>query len=477
LSLGATNRIFDLDNVGLDIGASVSGGPGAGIINSRGQLSLFASNSYSGPTVINGGSIEVHNDFALGGASAGTTVNPGSFLFLDEVQVGSEPLTLNDAALSSSFSNFWGGAIILAGDCTIFAQSIFVNGAISGSGKLTKRGAGTLTLAGAAPNTYSGGTVVEERTLVLAKAPGVTAIPGALIIGDGTNDFNVPDTVRLNASNQIADPAVVTVNSSGLLDLNGFSEVIGSLVGPASVLPTNGVYLGTNSSSALRTGGNNAFATYSGNLKGAGGLIKEGFGAFILDGNTSAFNGPTTVNAGTLLMNAAGGLGTITTVNTGATLGGSSGSDPVFVGTELNVLSGTLSPGNGPGFTGILRATGTAGFNAASIYRVDINGPEPGTGYDQLIFGNSLGLTNTTLNMLLGAFAPAEGDQFNILQEPTNVFPPRPPVSGTFSGLSEGAIMTVNGLQFQITYRGGPRTNNVVLTLTNTPLWQWQRRG
>src|SRR5439155_25549916 len=50
----------------------------------------------------------------------------------------------------------------------------------------------------------------------------------SLVIGNNAGGPSA-DVVRLLASNQIADSETVTVTSSGLFDLNGFSDVIGPL--------------------------------------------------------------------------------------------------------------------------------------------------------------------------------------------------------------------------------------------------------
>src|SRR5207302_6139941 len=60
------------------------------------------------------------------------------------------------------------------------------------------------------------------------KSGGFTAIPGNLIIGDDVGGANA-DIVRHLADKGIDDNSVVTVNSSGLLDLNGFNDNIGTL--------------------------------------------------------------------------------------------------------------------------------------------------------------------------------------------------------------------------------------------------------
>jgi autotransporter-associated beta strand protein/T5SS/PEP-CTERM-associated repeat protein len=106
--------------------------------------------------------------------------------------------------------------------------TLLLDGAVSGAAGLVKVGPGFLTMTGPANNTYSGTTVVNDGTLLLLKAAGTNAFPGALTIGDGLGGPGA-DVVRLGNSNQIPDSAPVTINSSGALDLNGKIETIGPL--------------------------------------------------------------------------------------------------------------------------------------------------------------------------------------------------------------------------------------------------------
>ena len=97
----------------------------------------------------------------------------------------------------------------------------------SGTLALTKSGAGTLTLSG--NNTYSGATTVSAGTLQAASATALSA----------NSDFTVGST----------------------LDLNGFSNSIGSLAGSGTI---------TNSGAApatLSAGGDNTSTTFSGVLQ------------------------------------------------------------------------------------------------------------------------------------------------------------------------------------------------------------------
>lgn len=108
---------------------------------------------------------------------------------------------------------------------------ICIGGSISGTGDLIKTGTGRLLLDGRFNNTYDGVSRVVAGTLELNDIASATAmIPGDVVISPGA-------TLRLGEGNQIADTANVTAEGTvsgatainGLLDLNGFSEVIGSL--------------------------------------------------------------------------------------------------------------------------------------------------------------------------------------------------------------------------------------------------------
>lgn len=102
---------------------------------------------------------------------------------------------------------------------------VVISGTITGSGGLTKAGAGDAVFSGSTSNAYTGTTVVNAGRLLLQKTAGINAIAGDLVIGDGTGT----DTVLIDLANQIANTSDVTVNSSGILDLDNNSETIASL--------------------------------------------------------------------------------------------------------------------------------------------------------------------------------------------------------------------------------------------------------
>ncbi len=202
---------------------------------------------------------------------------------------------------------------------------------------VTKDGAGTLTFSGGGANTYDQVTTVNGGTLVLNKTAGVNAIAGALTIGDGTGT----DTVQLLAANQIVNTSAVTINSSGVFDLNGNAETIGSLTGSTGASVTLGA-------ATLTLGDANSTA-YAGTISGAGGLTKLGAGTLTLSGANS-YDGTTLISAGVLNIQNNTALGSTTggtTVTGGAALQLQGG---ITVGNEALSLNGT-----GVGATGALR--------------------------------------------------------------------------------------------------------------------------
>ena len=107
-------------------------------------------------------------------------------------------------------------------------RGLTIPAVISGTQSIAKGGAGTLLFNSTAANTYTGTTTVNAGTLLLNDSGGV-AVPGALTIGDFVGGTGVvkADVVRFLRNNQIPQNVLVTVNNSGLLDLNGFSNTIG----------------------------------------------------------------------------------------------------------------------------------------------------------------------------------------------------------------------------------------------------------
>ena len=121
----------------------------------------------------------------------------------------------------------------------------------------------------------------------------------------------------------------------------------------------------------------------------------------------------------------------------GAALGGSG-----TVGT-VTTTDALVSPGgNSPG---ILTAQGNVTFDSASTFKVELDGANAGAGgYGQLSVTGTVTLGGSTLGRSLG-FTPGPGESFTIVASTA-------PIVGIFSGLMEGASLTIGGMPFTISY-------------------------
>lgn len=138
-----------------------------------GTLTLTGVNSYSGGTVVNGGTLRINNDAALGDVSGALTLNGGA------LQVTGNPINFTlqrQIVLGANGGTFDVGA----------GKNLILNGAVSGDGQLTKTSAGTLTLNSA--NSYSGGTFVSGGSLVVA-ATGALGDSAVTLNADGSGGW------------------------------------------------------------------------------------------------------------------------------------------------------------------------------------------------------------------------------------------------------------------------------------------------
>ncbi len=457
----AAERRFHVNSnpVTLRVQAQVVGGGGIAKAGG-GTLTLYHSNSYSGLTLVQEGWLHALHPLALGTTDNGTVVSNGASLLLGYgLAITNESLTLNGlgtsgyGALRSAYSydiNWWVGPLHLNSDSTIevvVENLLIVQGPIDGPGGLTKIGEGTLEFMGTAANTYGGVTRVEAGALVLGQSIHDSAIPGDLIIGDGSGGVDA-DVVRYGASHpQIADLSRVTIAKSGMFDLSGFGggllpsgvhESIGSLSGGGHV------QLGDK---RLGTGDNDDTTTYSGFITGVGGgLAKFGRGTMTLT-SANAYSGLTAIAEGALIVE---GIQPTSDVQmaAGGVLGGTGS-----VGAILSV-GGVVSPGTSPGTL----SSWDVNLDSASALRVELTP----VGSDQLNAGGTVTLGNPALALSATGLLPFEGQQFVIVNNDG-----ADAVAGMFAGLPEGAVVSAGPRRFRITYAGGTG-NDVVLVATNT---------
>ena len=165
---------------------------------------------------------------------------------------------------------------------------------------------------------------------------GIT-LPNPFIIG-GTGAANATGAVESVSGNNTL---------TGGINLHVGDAPISADAGSTLTVSTSPVQLALYTLTANVAGA----ATIASPIQGTGGLTKTGTGVLTLSG-TNTYTGPTTVSAGTLLVNGSQPSSSVT-VASGATLGGTGTTGPV-------TISGIVSPGvGGPG----ILHSGNATFN------------------------------------------------------------------------------------------------------------------
>ncbi|HPM79621.1 MAG TPA: autotransporter-associated beta strand repeat-containing protein, partial [Candidatus Anammoximicrobium sp.] len=291
---------------------------------------------------------------------------------------------------------------------------------------IVKQGSGTLTIQGA--NTTP------------AASNGVGGIDGQMTILEGVVSINAEANLGLN-------PAAF---DAGLLTLNGGTlRATGSFaIDDANRGVTLGVSHGTFDVPGTHT------LTIANVIAGSGDLAKTGSGTVVLS-NTSAYTGTTAVSNGKLLVNgdASAATGAVT-VNSGATLGGAG---TIGGGVTINP-NGILAPGSN---VGTLTLNNGLTLSDTSSFAVEINGPTAGSQHDQIRVLGSIALNGATLNAT-GTIASASGRLIVLIDNDGS-----DPVGGTFKDslgatLAEGATVTVNGIDFVLSYAGGDGNDAVL---------------
>jgi hypothetical protein len=125
----------------------------------------------------------------------------------------------------------------------------------------------------------------------------------------------------------------------------------------------------------------------------------------------------------------------------------------------MHAITAVVAPGASPGSLtcGDVSLFGGPNGGRGSL-EIELNGATPGTGYDQLNVHGTLTLNSRIgLNASLN-FSSWLSNTFTIINNDGS-----DPVAGTFSGLAQGATLTIGGQQFRISYTGGDG-NDVVLT-------------
>ncbi|MDB5049237.1 MAG: hypothetical protein JWO30_2308 [Fibrobacteres bacterium] len=342
----------------------VISGTGSITKSGNGVLFLNGSNTFSGAVSVSAGILGLGNPSALGTTAAGTTVSTGAAMDLNGLNYSaSEALTINGAgpgstgALvnSSATTAVWAGSLTLGSASSIIGQSGSIT--LANTGNISGAANG-LTLGGSAGGTLASiwggtGTLTKVNSGAWTLSGANTSNAGVIISAG---------TLKLGASGVISDLCAVTAN--GTLDLNGFNETIGSLVGSGTVDNSAGA-----GSYTLTLGGDNSNSTFSGiiqNTSGTVSVFKGGAGTLTLSG-TNTFGGTLTITSGVLKLGNAGVIpdgcavtvdGTLEMNGFDETMGTLAGGG--FVDNNSGTTASTLTTGGiniQTFFTGVIRNT------------------------------------------------------------------------------------------------------------------------
>ncbi|MEW9570864.1 autotransporter-associated beta strand repeat-containing protein, partial [Rhodanobacter sp. Si-c] len=358
-SLAGTAGSVDLGANTLTLGnasgsfAGVIAGTGGSLALTSGTETLTGANTYTGGTTINGGTLAVASDSALGAATAGVTINGG---------------TLENTAAFST-----GRAITLGtGGGTLQTDAaLTVSGVISGTG-LTKTGTSTLTLTGT--NTYTGGTAINGGELVAgndaALGTGALTMAGGSTLGFAASGLSLGNTVTLNGA------ATVDVAS-------GQSDTLTGVISGAS-----GSLTKTSAGTLTLSGAD----TYGGGTTINGGTLAIGSG-----GSLAATGAVTLANAsGAVFDISAAGAQTIGSLSGGGATGGTValGANTLTLGNASGSFAGVIGGAGGS----LALTSGTETLTGANTYTggTTISGGE-------LVAGNDAALGTGALTMAGGS--------------------------------------------------------------------------
>ncbi|EQB3268452.1 autotransporter-associated beta strand repeat-containing protein [Salmonella enterica] len=319
----AVNTVLENVDATLDP-ASATGWDGTSLIKQgAGTLILNAENTYTGGTTISGGTLVATNVEALGSGDvtddATLELNTGG-TFDNAISGSGQVVKSGDDVLTLSGANSYSGGTLIS-DGTLVASNVEALGtgdvtndavlelntggtfdnAISGSGRVEKSGDDALTLSGS--NTYTGGTLISDGTLV---ASNVEAL--------GTGDVTDNAVLELNTGgdfiNNIGGTGRVEKSGDDALTLSGSNTYTGgTTINDGTLIATSVDALGSGDVTDNATLELNTSGTFDNVISGSGQVVKSGDDALTLSG-ANTYTGGTTISGGTLVASNVEALGT-----------------------------------------------------------------------------------------------------------------------------------------------------------------------
>ena len=315
---GTSDRLFTLGTAG---GTIDNEGGTALTLNNPGSIALSGSGAR---TLVLADGVQVGSTPAVdtlaavlgdnGGKTAITKNGAGTWILTGN-STNSGTVTINAGLLqvgAGGSASLGTGAVVDNGSLDFNIVGTLTNGAVSGSGSVTKDGPGTVILSG--NNTYLGSTTINAGALQIGNG-GASGISGNSSITDsGTFIINTPSLITLEGYN-------ITLNGTGNLILRSgsfFKTTGGTYTGwtqidpGATLQPSDGnsgqlaTPLITNNGTLFMTRQDNSVFYYSGTIVGSGKVVKDNnnanAGDVTLNGVGSSYTGGTWIGGGGIIL-------------------------------------------------------------------------------------------------------------------------------------------------------------------------------
>jgi len=337
----------------------------------------------------------------------------------------------------------------------------------SGTGQrdiaIVKTGTSTFLLSG--NNTYGSGTTINQGTILIGNNNALGT--GSVSLGDTaavannasllTNGaFTIGNAITVRSGNTgVATLGGNTDNNStfsGAITLNHdltISQVANAGANALSI--TGGIAGGIAGTKTVTFAGpGNINVSTTGISNGTGTTAVAVSGGVTSLNVANSYTGTTTVNGGTLLVNGSTAAGSAVTVNSGGTLGGTGTVNGTVTvnGTGIIDAGPKGTPGTLASVGKLTIANATAGaltLASTSTFHADAFGIAAAN-WDQLVVAGTaaLGSAQFSLSIATAGLNFATGATYIVIDAGT--------ITGQFSGLTEGAIVTSNGYNFTAHY-------------------------
>ena len=417
------------------------------------KLTGSTANTYTGDTTVVAGTLGLGKTSGVNAIGGDLVVNGGAVYWVGSNQIGdSANITVNGGSVNFRPSNSTGSSSSETFGNLVMTGGSFSAGSPSTGNNLVKMNSATM----------SGGSMVLSRNNDVEIIDGMSISGGAVVTVARANSTNgsahdtnftvAGDLTITNTESGAYTPISIEAGTSatnygGRVNLNGNLIFAGNgtntntakIAAAAGVGPRGVLALGGSRTFTINNGAADVdFAVEADVIDGSGGgaLIKDGAGVLAMEG-ANTYTGPTTVNAGTLLIN--GSLTSAVTVN-GGVFGGS--------GTITNSVSvgngGTLAPGNSAGTlsVGDLTLTGADATIAMEIGGAGL--------YDQINVTGGVNLDgNGKIEINLLSFVPEPSEiYFLILNDGVDA------INGTLFGIAQGGTFESGGYTWTVSYTG-----------------------